>query len=858
MSIVDRYAGLVTNYSKVVVALVLVATLVVGAGAANVDAGLSLAEFGSDSEEARKLDYVTANFSTEGENTTAVQVVVRGDDVLSKSSLLDSLGLQAAIRENGTVGPTLRETRPTVGLANLVALAAVQRDGDDPPGDGGAGGAEGPPAAVGIDAQIQRLESMSASEVRAAVDRLLDPEAATGGGPDPYTFLPTAGGDGVDARMLFVFQSAPEGELPEAVVDGQIAVSELVESELPGDESFAFGQGIVERRSTQATGDSFAIIGPFALLLVVGVLLIAYRDLLDVVQGLLGVVLVLVWMAGFMGWAGIGVTQILIAVPFLLIGLSIDYALHVVMRYREANAEDDGRTPREAMRVGLGGVTVALGATTFTTAVGFFSNGVSPIRSIQEFGVVSGVGIISAFVVFAALLPALKLELERLLERVGFGRRKRAFGTAGAVKRLLGGGAAAARRAPVVVVVVGLVVSAGGGVAATDIETSLDQVDFLPRESPEWMDSLPAGLRPGDYRLREQATYLNDNFVQSSDRARAEILIEGPVTDPTTLERVAAARDRIASGEVDTAVVLASGDPQVEDPLSLVESVAAADPDAARVVADADTDGDGVPDRNVEAVYDAVYAAAPDEAASVIHREGGEYRALRIGVAVEGGADTGRVTEQMRSVAATVREGTDLEVTATGRPVVTEIVQQGLLRTLVETFLITLGVILAFLTVIFYRRYGTLTLGAVTLVPVVFALSWILGVMYLLGIPFNTETAIIASIAIGLGVDYAIHVSERFVEEVRRTATVQGALDATVSGTGGALLASATTTASGFGVLTLALVPSLRRFGIVTGTTIVFAFVAAVVVLPSLLTLWVERSRSVGHSIDADAEATAD
>jgi predicted RND superfamily exporter protein len=212
----------------------------------------------------------------------------------------------------------------------------------------------------------------------------------------------------------------------------------------------------------------------------------------------------------------------------------------------------------------------------------------------------------------------------------------------------------------------------------------------------------------------------------------------------------------------------------------------------------------------------------------------------------------------MRSVAATVREGTDLEVTATGRPVVTEIVQQGLLRTLVETFLITLGVILAFLTVIFYRRYGTLTLGAVTLVPVVFALSWILGVMYLLGIPFNTETAIIASIAIGLGVDYAIHVSERFVEEVRRTATVQGALDATVSGTGGALLASATTTASGFGVLTLALVPSLRRFGIVTGTTIVFAFVAAVVVLPSLLTLWVERSRSVGHSIDADAEATAD
>ena len=143
-----------------------------------------------------------------------------------------------------------------------------------------------------------------------------------------------------------------------------------------------------------------------------------------------------------------------------------------------------------------------------------------------------------------------------------------------------------------------------------------------------------------------------------------------------------------------------------------------------------------------------------------------------------------------------------------------------------------------FLTAIFYRRYGTLSLGAVTMVPIVFALSWILGTMYLLSIPFNSETAIIASIAIGIGVDYAIHISERFVEERERAAGALDALDATVSGTGGALLASAVTTAGGFGVLLFALVPSLQRFGLVTSAAIVYAFVASVVVLPSLLVLW--------------------
>jgi predicted RND superfamily exporter protein len=117
--------------------------------------------------------------------------------------------------------------------------------------------------------------------------------------------------------------------------------------------------------------------------------------------------------------------------------------------------------------------------------------------------------------------------------------------------------------------------------------------------------------------------------------------------------------------------------------------------------------------------------------------------------------------------------------------------------------------------------------------------------MYLLDISFTTETAIITSIAIGLGVDYSIHVAERFVLERGRTDDLAAALDATVQGTGGALLGSAATTAAGFGVLMLALVPSLQRFGTVTAITIVYAFLASVLVFPSVLVLW-DRYRDRG------------
>ncbi|WP_158058083.1 efflux RND transporter permease subunit [Halorussus halophilus] len=873
MGLAERYAEVLTKHSRVVLAVLLLATVAVGYGVGSVDSGLTIASFGSDSTEAQKLDYVEANFSTGEENTTVMQVVVRGDDVLTKRSLVETLRLQQRLRQNETVNATLVNGQSTVGLSNLVAIEAIRQEQAQSRSNssGSENASAGPPANDGqqagpparpptLDEQIAQLESMSQSEIDSVLLDVLNPDQQATGPTDPFTLLSTEyepGTTTADARVLFVFQqTGGDGDaLSEDVVSAQLATRDLADETVESTDSFVFGAGIVDEESGQATGESFAVITPFALLLIVGVLGVAYRDVVDVALGLLGTLLVLVWMGGFMGWAGIGVTQIIIAVPFLLIGLSIDYALHVVMRYREAGAADRDRSPADAMRVGLAGVTVALAATTFTTAVGFLSNLVSPITSIQQFGLVSAFGIVSAFVVFAGLLPALKLELETLLERFGFQREKTAFGTGGSLAgRLLSVGAITARKIPIAVVLVALLVSAGGGYAATNIDTSINQVDFLPQDSPEWMDSLPGLLQPGDYELRENVIFLNDNFVQSRDRSQVEILVEGPVTGDDALERVAAGRDRIE--ESSTAITLANGNPKVDGPLSVIRSVAAQNETVAQVVAEHDTDGDGVPDQNLAEVYDAVYAAAPEQAESVVYRDGGEYQALRLSVAIRGGSDTGVVTSEMRSVAGTIESDGDLTVTATGQPIINEIVQQGLLTTLVETFLITLGVIVTFLTVIFYRRYGTLSLGAVTMIPVVFALSWILGAMYLLGIPFNTETAIIASIAIGIGVDYAIHISERFVEELEKSASATAALETTLAGTGGALLASAVTTAGGFGVLLFALVPSLQRFGLVTGTTIIFAFVSSVVVLPSLLVLW-ERYLGGSELVEGHVAETA-
>ncbi len=828
MKLAERYAAVVTDHSKLVIAAVLVLSLVVGAGAGSVDGGLTIAGFSSDSPEAAALDDIERNFSVAGENTTTAQVVVRGENVLTKESLLETLRLQRAIRADDSINATLRGEQPTVGVSNVVATAAYYESR----------GGGGPPPS--LSEQIDQLESMSAGEVESTVDRVLDPEADTRG--DPYALLSTEyepGSTTAPARILLVYQDtsgAATDSLPADVTDAQLELQDLAAAEITSTDQFTFAPGIVDEESGQATGESFALISPVALLLILAVLGIAYRDAIDVLLGLFGVALVLVWMAGFLGWAGIGITQILIAVPFLLIGLSIDYALHVVMRYREAATDDPEIEPRVAMRRGLAGVVVAIGAATFTTAVGFLSNAVSPIVSIREFGLVSGFGIAAAFVVFGLLFPALKLEVDRLRARVGWDPDRRPFGRGERVGRLLRVGPELARRAPYVVLAIAVVLAAGGGVAATGIDTTLDQTAFLPQDSPDWMNVLPAAIQPSDYDLRENAEYLNENFVQSRGDSRAEFLIRGPVADPGALDALANGRDALR--DTDSAAVRADGSLQVTGPIETITAVAAENDTVAAMVEDADTDGDGVPDGNLAAIYDAVYDANPEAAAATIHREGGEYRSLRVSVALTGTTNTRTITEEMRGVATGMESGSSLDVVATGSPITTELVQRSLLRTLVEGFLITFGVILAFLAVIFRLRYGSATLGAVVLFPVVLAQAWLFGTMYLAELAFTTETAIIAAIGIGIGVDYAIHIGERFVDERGGGHEPIAALTRTVQGTGGALLASAATTAAGFGVLALALVPSLQRFGFITAVAISYAFLASVLVLPSLLTVW--------------------
>ena len=864
----EWYAERITRYSKVVVLVVLAVTVVVAAGSALGDAGeQDIGGFQVDSAETDAQEFVQTNYG--GDDGVVAQLVVRDDggDVLTTDSLLAGLRLQQASRAEGAVNETLSE-QGFIGIENVVATAAIaderggaggqsQPSGSDQPttDDGRSPTADGgqqrtvPP----LDAQIEAVESLNETELDRLLATLLDPDSEATVGVDPYEFLPTSyepGETHAEARLTLISQvdNSAEDKDPQAAYDSQVAIDSMVDDRF--DDAFVFGQGISDDASSRATGDSFAIITPFALVLIVLVLGITYRDLFDIVLAFVGIGIVLAWLQGIMGWLAIPTNVILIAVPFLLVGLSIDYALHVVMRYREARAGtlggDDAATDdtqrraiRAAMALGLGSVVLALGAATVSTAVGFASNVVSPLPAIRDFAVLSAGGIFATFVAFGVFVPALKIEVDGFLEtRLGWSREKNAFGVeSGRANAALERLSALSMRAPVAIVVVALLLSATGAYGATTIDTEFNQADFLPQDAPEWAQYLPGPLEPGTYTIADDFEYLSEQFQLRGGDGQSQVLIRGDVAGGsvlTSFDTASAGVERASSIQVRP-----DGQAAVEGPHTAIREVAADNETFAALVEDNDRDGDGLPDENVSAVYAALFDADTETAQQVVSRDDtGNVTSTRLLVSVRGSESAQRIAEDTRTYADRVEaNASGISAVATGGTVTTAVIQDALLETLVQAFAVTLVVILVFLTGLFWVRYRSLTLGLVVLSPVVISLAWLLGTMSVLGIAFNSETAVITSLAIGLGVDYSIHAGERFVDERETQDTLDAALSSTLTGTGGTLLASAATTAAAFGVLAFALSPPLQRFGIVTGLAILFAFVAVVTLLPSLLVL---------------------
>lgn len=312
----SRYADVVASRSRLVIALVLVVSAVVGAGAivgTTGDGDIGTARL--DSPEQAALDQIESTYETDDAVVAQIVVRDRGGDVLTRDSLLRSLRLQRDLRENESINSTLHDETKLVGIENIVANVAYaheQRDSHTTSRpstaarnntSASAQSARGASQTPTLDQQIAALEASSDEAVETYLSRILGPDASVPGN-DPAEFLPSKyepGTSSADARTTLVFQRNPDGSAATTreVNDAQVAIESLVTERFA--DAFVFGQGTIDAESSQAIGDTFIIVTPVAIVLLLVVLAIAYRDIVDVLVSVFGVGVVMVWYAGVQG-----------------------------------------------------------------------------------------------------------------------------------------------------------------------------------------------------------------------------------------------------------------------------------------------------------------------------------------------------------------------------------------------------------------------------------------------------------------------------------------------------------------------------------------------------------------------------
>ena len=154
-----------------------------------------------------------------------------------------------------------------------------------------------------------------------------------------------------------------------------------------------------------------------------------------------------------------------------------------------------------------------------------------------------------------------------------------------------------------------------------------------------------------------------------------------------------------------------------------------------------------------------------------------------------------------------------------------------------RTLYTSLPIAIAAATLLLFLAMRSLKYAIITVIPIILVVSWTYAVMYIAGFALNFVTAIIGAISIGVGIDYSIHMTQRFREELRKQDTKLNSIRVAARGTGMALLGSAASSVVGFAIMGFAPMPVFSSYGQITAVMIVFALIASLIVLPCLLVL---------------------
>jgi len=289
----------------------------------------------------------------------------------------------------------------------------------------------------------------------------------------------------------------------------------IVNEIFPDEEKHWGGGPFISTYIYGTTQDDLRRLTPWAVLTIVLIMAIGFRNLRGTLLALLSTAIGIVVSLGLMAALGVRFNLVLGSMPVILFALGSAYGIHILARYY-ALVEKSGDPESAVVQTltGLGPTVLSAGLTTAASLLSFMAMDILPMRT---FGLFTAIGIAATLLLSLTFIPAVALLLN-------LRRRRRAVGLArGWMVRL---SVLAQTRRAAVGVGLGLV-AVVGAVLTSQVDNSVDMTAFFAADSP-----------PDRAARFMREHFGGDQFIQ--------VHAEGDLRDPHVLRELRRLADEIA------------------------------------------------------------------------------------------------------------------------------------------------------------------------------------------------------------------------------------------------------------------------------------------------------------------------
>lgn len=525
---------------------------------------------------------------------------------------------------------------------------------------------------------------------------------------------------------------------------------------------------------------------PIAFLLIAFILYLSFKSIEGVVLPLLTAVLAIVWSLGIMSLFGFKMSMISNNIPIILLAVGSAYTIHVLNRVNQIRRIDPEMAIKKALTFIF--VPVLLAAT--TTVVGFISFVFGAyFDMIFDFGIFTALGTLLACLFSLFLVPAI-LEVVNKGKLVSKTIEKPSYSFV--ESRILSPLNSILVKYPKYILMIWTVLISFSIIGVFYINRSVDIQDYFKEGNP---------TRQAEQIMVEKFGGTKPIFV----------LFKGDMQNPEVLNTMVETADYMKkSPDINSTQSIAdlivqlnaavSGEKQIPDEQNKIEQLWFL------------LDGNEIMQRFVsedldEGIIISKFKSPDNESKKVF----------------------------AKYMDAFIKEHSteNCKIEITGMPFVDITMDRSLVNSQFASIIIAI-IFVIFIVGLILR---SLRSGIYSAIPIVAAIIILFGVMGLSGIPLNIATVLVASVALGIGIDYSIHIVSHFNHSFKESNNAKTAIKDAIMISGKAIIINVISVSAGFLILMFSEMVPLQYFGILIALSMLGSSLGALTLLPAILML---------------------